>query len=195
VVKQFRSVEEAEHYFTRVLGWYSDGGYVWYDNEAVLPSFIAVPRFSHGTMATLLDVDVGALVSIWVITSQVAGVRGQFEAFYFQANGGGHYDFDPILSLASPAPLSIGAIGAWPSTMVAVEAAKHFCLNLLELYGHDYFRKCVDAHVRGELHVNSLRHEFPVDAKATGRVYRPAAGSVGEGQAVGDQGGSSKLQV
>jgi len=167
----FNTEQEARHHFIDQLGWYEDQG-VWYDHEAILPSFVPVPRFAHGGYQSRLLAD-GVCnwpITIWSIRCSVFGIQGTFEAFYYQVQGVGFMDFDPVLSIASPFPLKIGAIGAWPSTYTSVEAAKAFYDQLLETYGHEYFRRAVDENIRRELRADEARHKVSMDAACTGPV-------------------------
>jgi len=159
----FKTADEARHYFMDQLGWYEDQG-VWFDHEAILPSFVPVPRFTHGNYCGCLDKAGDWPMTIWTIRCSVAGIQGTFEAFYYQVQGVEFMDFDPVLSIASPFPLKIGAIGAWPSTYTAVEAAKAFYDQLLETYGHEYFRRVVDENIRRELRADEARHKVSLDA-------------------------------
>lgn len=160
----FKTEVEARHYFLDRLGWYEDQG-MWFDHEAILPSFVPVPRFTHGTCHGCLGkVGERRPITIWSIRCSVAGIQGSFEAFYYQVRGIGLLDFDPILSIASPLPLKVGAIGAWPSTYTAIEAAKNFYDQLLETYGHEYFRRAVDENIRRELRADEAQHAVAMDA-------------------------------
>ena len=165
----FETEAAARHHFLDQLGWYEEQG-VWHDHESILPSFVPVPRFVHGARRVLLkDVPVEWPLYIYTTRCSVAGIRGIFHAFYYQTANLGLLDFDPILSIASPLPLKIGAIGAWPSTFTAGDAAQLFYDQLLETYGHEYFRRAVDANIRRELLLDQARHEVAVDAKDKGQ--------------------------
>jgi hypothetical protein len=164
----FNTEAEAKHYFLDQLGWYEEKG-VWYDHEAILPSFVPVPRFSHGQFVkNLFGSPARWTIGIWTTWCSVAGIQGSFYAFYYQMCMGhafGVLDFDPILSIASPFPLKIGAIGAWSSVFLAGEAAQTFYEQLLETYGHEYFRRVVDENVRRELSSDEARHQIALDAE------------------------------
>lgn len=165
----FKSEQEARHYFLDQLGWYEDQG-VWYDHEAIFPCFVPVPRFAHGVYQSFLSATGEYPITIWSTRCSMGGMPGVFEAFYYQVYGVGFVDFDPILTIASPFPLKIGAVGAWPSTFVAVEAAKAFYNNLLENYGHEYFRRAVDENIRRELRADEARSKVTMDATHAGSV-------------------------
>jgi len=168
-IMPFRSESAARHYFLDQLGWYEDQG-AWYDHESLFPCFVPVPRCTHGDPQGFLQPAGEYPIAIWSILCSTGGIPGTFNAFYYQVAGVGLVDFDPILSIASPLPLRIGAVGAWPSTFVAVEAAQSFYNNLLENYGHEYFRRVVDENIRRELRAHEAGLEVSVDASTAESV-------------------------
>ena len=171
----FKTDAEARHYFLDQLGWYEEHG-VWYDHEAILPSFVPVPKFSLGQYVKKLTGSPETwTIDIWTTWCSVAGIQGSFFAFHYQmcaGHGFGFLDFDPILPLASPFPLTIGAIGAWPTVFTAGEAAQTFYDQLLETYGHEYFRRVVDENIHRELCSDEARQALALDAEGQRRVGR-----------------------
>lgn len=170
LVKKFDTLSKARRHYLDDLGWHEDVGGLWCDTERVLPAFVAVPRLSDGYFFKKLEVDVGIPVEIGITSVRVSGIPGSFGAFYYRAVE--LRECDPILSLASPLPVRIGAIGAWATRELTLEAAECYCINLMEIYGDAYFRKCVESVVRGELHLVATRHALTLDASRPGCVRR-----------------------